>query len=392
MADSVEIINVTVVCNNEVIPSGSVLLKGGLIESVAEHPVGGADKVIDGKGERWTLVPGFIDVHIHGAHGHDVMDGTHEALTGMARSLPAEGTTSFLATTMTQSSETITQALKNIKAYMNAEQTGRQAEILGIHLEGPFLSINKAGAQPHEHILPPSTEQFDRWQEESGGQIRLVTLAPEVPGGLNFIEHLTARGVIASIGHSEATFDQVEEAVDAGARHVTHLYNQMSGFHHRDPGVVGAALLNERVKVEMIVDHVHARPEAVQLAYHHTKAERTILITDAMRAKCLPEGTYDLGGQQVDVKGGEARLGDGTLAGSVLTLQKALKNMRQHTELPWEDLVRITSLNAAEQLGLDERKGKIEKGKDADLVLLDENLEVVTTVCNGEIAYQREES
>ncbi|MCA1010321.1 N-acetylglucosamine-6-phosphate deacetylase [Halobacillus halophilus] len=391
MAESVEIINVTIVCHNEVIPSGSVYLKDGLIESVAENPVGGAEKVIDGKGERWTLVPGFIDMHIHGADGHDVMDGTNEALTGMARSLPAEGTTSFLATTMTQSPESITRALKNVRGYMSNKRTGSQAEILGIHLEGPFLSINKAGAQPHEHILPPSPEQFDRWQDESGGQIRLVTLAPEIPGGLNFIKHLTDQGVIASIGHSEATFDQVEEAVDAGARHITHLYNQMSGFHHRDPGVVGAALLNKHLKVEMIVDHVHARPEAVQLAYHHTKAERTILITDAMRAKCLPEGRYDLGGQQVDVKGGEARLDDGTLAGSVLTLQEALKNMRQHTEVPWEDLVRISSLNAAEQLGL-EQKGKIEKGKDADLVLLDENLEVVTTVCNGEIAYQREES
>ncbi|MGP4077407.1 N-acetylglucosamine-6-phosphate deacetylase [Halobacillus sp. K22] len=391
MASSVEIMNVRVVCHTEIIPSGSVLLRDGLIDAVSDHPIGGADKVIDGKGESWTLVPGFIDVHIHGADGHDVMDSTNEALTGMARSLPAEGTTSFLATTMTQSSENITRALKNIKKYMGSEPTGRQSEILGIHLEGPFLSKNKAGAQPHDHIIPPSTELFDRWQEESGNQIRLVTLAPERSGGSEFIRHVTGQGVVASIGHSEATFDQVEEAVNAGARHVTHLYNQMSGFHHRDPGVVGAALLNKRLKVEMIVDHVHSRPEAVQLAYHHTKAERTILITDAMRAKCLPEGVYDLGGQQVDVKDGEARLDDGTLAGSVLTLQKAVKNMQQHSELPWEDLVRITSLNAAEQLGFDKRKGKIEEGKDADLVLLDENLEVVMTICNGTIAYQREE-
>ncbi|MCP3032534.1 N-acetylglucosamine-6-phosphate deacetylase [Halobacillus sp. A1] len=391
MAESIEFTNVTIVTETETLESGCVYVKNGKITGIAREPMGGAELTVDGKGKQWTLVPGFIDVHIHGANGHDVMDASKEAVAGMAAVLPKEGTTSFLATTMTQSDEQISEAVKNIGGYMAEKQEEGRAEVLGIHLEGPFISKHKAGAQPVDHIAVPSAEQFDQWHQLSGENIRLVTLAPEVDGALDFIKHVTADGIVASIGHTEATFDQVTEAVQAGARHVTHLYNQMSGMHHREPGVVGAAFLHEKLMVEMIVDHVHSRPESIQLAYYHTQADRTILITDAMRAKCLPEGAYDLGGQQVQVKGKEARLSDGTLAGSILTLEEAVANMKQDTNLMIEDLVSITSTNAARQLGVDDQKGSIAEGKDADLVLLDEDFRVVMTVCRGILAHDRRE-
>ncbi|UOR10390.1 N-acetylglucosamine-6-phosphate deacetylase [Halobacillus amylolyticus] len=389
MSETIEFINIKIITEAKTIKSGCLQVNNGKVSVISDHPIGGADSVIDGEGESWTIVPGFIDVHIHGADGHDVMDASKEALAGMAARLPEEGTTSFLATTMTQSKQNISRAVKTVGEYMKRQKAAGQSEILGVHLEGPFISQEKAGAQPLEHIVPPSIEQFDRWQEESDANIRLVTLAPEAPGGIELIKYLSTNGIVASIGHSSATFDQVTEAVQSGARHITHLYNQMSGLHHREPGIVGSAFLNEKLMVEMIVDHVHARPEAVQLAYQHTKADRTILITDAMRAKCLPEGTYDLGGQNVNVEGNEARLPDGTLAGSILTLEQAVSNMKQNTNLKIEDLVRITSTNAARQLGVEGRKGSIAVGKDADLVLLDEDFNVVMTVCRGVVTHDR---
>ncbi|WP_082233239.1 N-acetylglucosamine-6-phosphate deacetylase [Halobacillus massiliensis] len=391
MMRTIEIKNIKIAGEGKTLSSGSLLVQEGKIQAISSEPIGGADLVIDGAGKNWSLVPGFIDVHIHGAGGYDVMDATSEALEGITKQLPAEGTTSFLATTMTQSSENISCALKNAASFIEKQYEDGSAEVLGVHLEGPFIAKNKAGAQPLEHISSPSISQFNLWQKESGGTIRLVTLAPEVEGGLELIEHLTKSGVTASIGHSEATYIQVEKAVEKGARHITHLFNQMSGLHHREPGVVGAALLNDKLKVEMIVDYVHSRPEAVKLAYQNTHAARTILITDAMRAKCLPEGTYDLGGQQVEVQGKEARLKDGTLAGSILTLDEAVRNMKSNLNLSLEDIVKITSSNAAEQLNVIDRKGSIAEGKDADLVIMDENFEVIMTLCRGVMAYQREE-
>ncbi|WLR47575.1 N-acetylglucosamine-6-phosphate deacetylase [Halobacillus litoralis] len=387
MSDLV-ISNVTVVMENGTIPSGSVTVSDGKIEEIQEgFVIKEGDSVIDGKGRNLTLLPGFIDVHIHGANGHDVMDATEEALRGVAVQLPKEGTTSFLATTMTQSKERITQAVTNVGTYMEHQQRDGQAEVLGIHLEGPFISPSKAGAQPAEHITEPSLSLFENWQKDSQQQIKLVTLAPELEGALPFIEEVRKKGVICSLGHSEATLAEANEAVDKGASHVTHLYNQMSGLHHREPGLVGAALTNRELLVEMIVDHIHIHPEAVRLAYQILGSDRTILITDAMRAKCLPAGTYDLAGQNVTVNNGEARLSDGTLAGSILTLEEAARKMRTFSGVDPAELVKMTSANAARELGVYDRKGSIAKGKDADLVLLDEEGRVVTTICRGVISY-----
>ncbi|MBO0961626.1 N-acetylglucosamine-6-phosphate deacetylase [Neobacillus sp. MM2021_6] len=340
----------------------------------------------------FRAVPGFIDVHIHGVNGADTMDGTKEALDTMVAALPKEGTTSFLATTMTQEGKQIEKALENAGEYMQTQPAYGKAEILGLHLEGPFVNANKAGAQPIQHIVDPNLPLFKEWQQLSRGTIRLVTLAPEQPGGLEMIRYLKDQGIIASIGHTDATFEQVNEAIEAGANHVTHLFNQMRGLHHREPGVVGAAFLRKELKAEIIVDGVHVHPEMVNLAFKNKQSDGLILITDSMRAKCLKNGMYDLGGQEVTVKDGKAVLADGTLAGSILKLGHAVKNILSYTGCSIEEAIEMASVNPAKQLNVFDRKGSIAVGKDADLVILDENLDVFMTFCRGKLSYKREEN
>ena len=332
-------------------------------------------------------VPGFIDVHIHGANGADTMDATKEALDTMTQALPGEGTTSFLATTMTQEEKQIEEALINAGKYIKGDQSPGKAEVLGIHLEGPFVNKEKAGAQPIQHIINPNLELFKKWEELSNQTIKLVTLAPEQPGGLELVRYLKANGMIASIGHTDATYEQVLEAIDAGVNHVTHLYNQMRGLHHREPGVVGAAFLKEELKAELIVDGIHVHPEMVKLAYKQKGKNGIILITDSMRAKCLKNGHYDLGGQDVTVQGGKAILSNGTLAGSILKLGQGVKNILSFTGCQIEEAIEMASVNPAKQLNIFDRKGSISVGKDADIVILDENLDVYMTLCRGKVAY-----
>ncbi|MDN3449521.1 N-acetylglucosamine-6-phosphate deacetylase [Planococcus sp. APC 3906] len=365
---------------------GDVFLEDGKITETAPAISKAADIHIDAAGKNWTLFPGFIDVHIHGAAGFDVMDATPEALGGMADVLPKEGTTSFLATTMTQSDEAISAALQNASRFQAGDA---QAEMLGVHLEGPFISVKQPGAQPVEHITAPSTALFSKWQELSGNRIKVVTLAPETDGGFEFIKRLTGDGVLASIGHSDGTWQEMQQALEAGASRVTHLYNQMSAFHHREPGVVGTALLEDRLTAEIIADFIHSHPKSVELAFRQKGAERLVLITDAMRAKGLEPGIYGLAGQDVIVTETDARLKSGALAGSILTMDAAVKNVRAATHCTISELVAMTSANAAKELGLD-NKGCIAAGKDADLVILDENLDVQLTICRGTIAFAKE--
>lgn len=386
MKKSILISGITIVDAVEESFVGDILLEDGKISRAAEKIDAQADIHVDAAGRNWTAVPGFIDVHIHGAAGFDAMDATPEALRGIAGALPKEGTTSFLATTMTQSDGAISAALQNIKDFHAQEG---QAEMLGVHLEGPFISDKRAGAQPIEHIAEPSYPLFRKWQKLSGGQIRLVTMAPEAANGLTFIKHLAEDHVIASIGHSDATLEEVQTAVRSGASHVTHLYNQMSPFHHRNPGVVGAALMEDSLSVEVIADFIHSHPTSVSLAFRQKGAEKLILITDAMRAKGLDPGVYDLGGQDVQVTKKDARLADGTLAGSILTMETAVKNVQSITGCSLNDIVSMTSANAAKELGLS-NKGRLQDGADADVVILDEDFNVQLTICRGTIAYKKE--
>ncbi|MEH7504486.1 N-acetylglucosamine-6-phosphate deacetylase [Neobacillus drentensis] len=390
-----------------------ILLKGIQVYSEGILIENGFIKIIDGKiveigsteelekdnefevielAGQYKAIPGLIDVHIHGVNGADTMDATKEALDTMVTALPKEGTTSFLATTMTQEGKQIENALLNAGQYIEKQQPTGKAEILGLHLEGPFVNPKRAGAQPIQHIIDPDLALFKEWQSLTKGNIKLVTLAPEQPGGLDMIRYLKANGIIASIGHTDATYDEVNEAIDAGANHITHLFNQMRGLHHREPGVVGAAFLRDELKAEIIVDGVHVRPEMVKLAFKQKQSEGLILITDSMRAKCLKNGKYDLGGQEVTVKNGKAVLEDGTLAGSILKLGHAVKNIISYTGCSLEDAIEMASVNPAKQLNIYDRKGSIAVGKDADIVILDEELEVYMTLCRGALAFKREEN
>ncbi|MFE4813242.1 N-acetylglucosamine-6-phosphate deacetylase [Peribacillus simplex] len=337
----------------------------------------------------YQVIPGAIDIHIHGASNSDAMDATHEALSTMAKTLPKEGTTSFLATTMTQSTEAIESALLNAGKYIE-NQNEEHAEIVGIHLEGPFISPARKGAQPEDYIIDPDVTLFKKWQEMAGNQIKLVTLAPEQPNGLDLAAHLRGTGVVASIGHSDATYDQIDEAIQAGTTHVTHLYNGMRGLHHREPGVLGAAYLRDELYVELIADGIHCRPEMVKLAYNQITSERMILITDSLRAKWLEKGTYDLGGQPVYVNETKATLSDGTLAGSILKMNDAIKNTLEHTDCSMTDIIKMTAENPAKQLRIFDRKGSIQVGKDADLVILNDRLDVEMTFCRGNLAFKKE--
>lgn len=346
-------------------------------------------KVIDIPAQ-YSAIPGFIDVHIHGANGADAMDATMEALKNISQALPGEGTTSFLATTITQEGKQIEDALINAGKYIHGFQAPGKAEILGIHLEGPFVNATKAGAQPIKHIIDPDLDLFKKWEALSENTIKLVTLAPERPGGYEMISYLKESGIIASIGHSDATFEEVNKAIEVGANHVTHLYNQMRGLHHREPGVVGATFLNEKLKAELIVDGVHSHPDMVKLAYKQKGKSGIILITDSMRAKCLTNGTYDLGGQDVTVVNGRAFLSDGTLAGSILKLGKGVKNIMSFTGCSLEDAVEMASVNPAKQLNIFDRKGSISVGKDADIVILDKSNDVYMTICRGKVSNIKE--
>ncbi|MEH7356083.1 N-acetylglucosamine-6-phosphate deacetylase [Neobacillus drentensis] len=378
----------------KIIENGFIIIKNQKIAGLGtmDEPIIGEDFEVIEVPAHFNAVPGFIDVHIHGVNGADTMDGTKEALDTMTATLPKEGTTSFLATTMTQEGKQIENALINAGEYIEKQTANGNAEILGLHLEGPFVNPKKAGAQPIQHIVNPNLELFEEWQKLSNGTIKLVTLAPEQPGGLEMIRYLKKNGIIASLGHTDATYEQVGEAIEAGANHVTHLFNQMRGLHHREPGVVGAAFLRKELKAEIIVDGVHVHPEMVNLAYMNKQSDGLILITDSMRAKCLKNGLYDLGGQEVTVKDGKAVLADGTLAGSILKLGHAVKNILTYTGCSLEEAVEMASVNPAKQLNVFDRKGSISVGKDADIVILDENMEVFMTFCRGTLSYKKGEN
>jgi N-acetylglucosamine-6-phosphate deacetylase len=383
--------NQKIYAHNKVIENGFIKIESGIISEIGEMNSLQKDEgfVEISLPKNTSVIPGMIDVHIHGVNGADTMDATTEALDKMTEALPKEGTTSFLATTMTESRENIEKALDNTGNYIDYHQEAGKAEILGIHLEGPFISSGKAGAQPLQHISEPCVETFESWQKTSRYHIKLVTLAPEMDKEHILIQHLKQQGVVASAGHSNASYDEMGEAIDKGVSHVTHLFNQMSGFHHREPGIVGAAFNRGELMVELIADGIHVRPEAVDIAFQQITEDRMILITDSMRAKCLKNGQYDLGGQMVTVKDGMALLDEDTLAGSVLEMKSAFKNIQQFTGCSIEEAIKITSENPAKQLGVFKRKGSIDSGKDADLVILDEQMDVIMTICKGVIAYER---
>lgn len=380
--------DVKIFTEKETIQHGSIMLEDGKISKIygeGEKPASYPSrfKIIDGNG--LNLIPGFIDGHIHGANGADVMDATVDALDTMASVLPAEGTTSFLATTITQSPENIEKALKNVANYKNK---AGQAEIVGVHLEGPFIEKSKKGAQPLKYILEPDIATFDAWQRISGNKIKTITMAPEHDSDGAFIKHLANQGINVSAGHTSANFADIKKAVSQGVTQLTHLCNAMAGIHHRDIGVVGAAFQLEDLRAELIADGIHVSPEMLELVYRNVGSARLLLITDAMRAKCMQPGDYELGGQPVRVTSDRAVLEDGTLAGSILKMYQGAQQMLKIDEVTIRDVVQMAASNPAKQINIFDRKGSIAVGKDADLLLVDDHLNIRKTICRGSIAYE----
>ena len=357
------------------------------IESISDDNLELDANIIDYPEDSY-LIPGLIDCHMHGAAGYDVMDADINGLAEISKSLVKEGTTGFLATTMTMDDSSIENALKSVAEYNLGEHKDFKlgSRILGVHLEGPFLSTKHPGAQNHTHIKQPDIDLFDSWQEISLNSIKLITIAPEEPNGISFIRHLKDNGVVVSIGHSNATYEEANEAIAAGACHCTHLFNAMSGFHHRAPGIPGAVLVSDEIMAELIVDGVHLHAGSVKLALKAKGLDKLILVTDAMRARCLGNGDFDLGGQRVKVDGMEARLDSGVLAGSVLTQYQALKLFIEQIGTDLVDLadaVKLSSENPAKQLNVFHMYGSLEPGKIADMVVLDKNLDVKNTYIEG---------
>ncbi len=363
---------------DQMLQDHALVVEGGRISAIV--PQSDAAKY---SGERLSyptetfIAPGMIDMHIHGASGADVMDADVEALQTIGASLLKEGTTGFLATTMTAPSDAIESALGAINGYQSVPGDQQVAKILGVHLEGPFLSPHQPGAQDAKWVVPPDVDLFQKWQQVSGDQIRLITVAPEMTGALPFIETLAKQNVLVSVGHTDCSSDVARQAIDCGASHATHLYNAMSGIHHRHPGAALALLLDPRVMVELIVDGVHLGPEITQLTLNVAGRDRIVLVTDATRAKCMGDGIFELGGQKVIVKGNEARLQNGVLAGSVLTLNQACQNMLAYPGMTRQDVIRMTSINPAKHLGIDQYYGSIDVGKYADLIVFDEKYQIV---------------
>jgi len=366
---------------------GTIVIKDGIIHDITTKDIDiqSNENVIDAQG--LNVIPGFIDGHIHGAAGADTMDATEDAIDTMAKELPKEGTTSFLPTTITQSEENINQALQNIASY---EGKSGHAEVLGIHLEGPFIEESKKGAQPGEYILKPDLEQFNKWQELSANQIKTITMAPEHDEDGSFIKALYESGVNVSAGHTDAYFADMKKAVDQGVRQLTHLCNAMNGIHHRDVGAVGSSFLLEDLRAELIADGIHVEREMLQLIYNNVGSDRIILITDAMRAKGLEPGEYDLGGQTVMVTEDRAQLPSGSLAGSILKMDEGARIMLSLEGVSIRDVIQMASVNPAKQIGVLNRKGSIEKGKDADLLIVDNNLHLKKTICRGAISFEEE--
>ena len=351
---------------------GDLEIEGGRIRQVGEKLSWSQnDLVVDCQG--YTIVPGFVDVHIHGCAGADTCDGKRESIDAMAEFLLTKGVTSFCPTTMTVDRAEIEAALLAAKACV--DQPGPGARVVGVNMEGPFIAAARKGAQKEEAILPPDPELFRHFQELSGGIVRLVDIAPEQPGGLAFIREVKDLCAV-SIAHTTANYDQAKESFDAGITHATHLFNAMSGLHHRDPGVVGAVFDDSRVYAELICDGFHIHPAALRTAFQ-VLGDRALVISDSMRANGMPEGEpFDLGGQMVTVREGKATLADGTIAGSVSNLHQEVKNLVSFG-IPLEQAVKAASLIPARSIGLEEEIGSIAPGKRADLVVLDENLNIV---------------
>lgn len=379
-----QIENGIIVTSGRVLDGATVLIEDGRIVEIKEKPEATRSRgvqYIDASG--YFVAPGFIDIHIHGAAGYDTMDATPQAIQAIARFVAAHGVTGYLPTTMAAAPRATLIAVENVA---RCHQPEDGAFHLGIHLEGPYLNPEHRGAQPQAYLRHPDPEEYQDWL--AADCVRLITIAPELEGALPFIEQGVSKGIEFAVGHSGASYEQVVAAADRGLRQATHTFNGMPGLHHRQPGTLGSVLTDDRIYAQVIVDGIHVHPTIVKLLIRAKGVSRTILITDAIRAAGLEDGKYDLGGQTITVQKGIARTIAGSLAGSTLTMDVGLRNVINYTGLSLAEALPMATSVPAEALGLAGRKGVLAPGADADIILLDADLNVCLTMVAGQIVYQ----
>jgi len=376
--------NGMVITPSETIEKGLVVFENGKITAVGQRnhiKVPKNAKVIDASDK--IVAPGFVDIHIHGGNGRDVMDASYEAVKEIAKFLINHGTTSFVPTTISAPHPELLRTVKALKTAMEKGTDG--AEVLGVHLEGPYINPEKRGAHDANYVRLPSIDEFEEIWKASNHAVKIVTLAPELEGSKVLIQRLRELGIVASIGHSNATYTQAVDAIKQGVRHATHMFNRMSGFDPREPGVVGAVLVHDKLTTELICDSVHVHPAAMKLLTRVKGSEKVVLVTDAIRAAGMPDGEYALGEKHIIVKDGISRLEPGDFAGSTLTMDRAVRNIMKLIGTPLQTAVKMATANPAAVINVDKNKGSLELGKDADIVIIDDEINVYMTIVKGKI-------
>lgn len=374
----------TFILTEEGIIKTNIIIKDGIINYIGNKEIDGLITLPDDQ----ILVPGFIDEHMHGINGYDVMDGSVETLRKIAEEVAKEGVTSFLATTSTVSIQKTINTLHAVKTFKEIDNSC-YAEIIGAHLEGPFLSKTYQGAQLGEYIINPSISLMKEFIIESGNNVKLVTLAPEEENGLDLIKYLKEHNIIASVGHSNATFNIIEQSIKQGLTTVTHTYNAQKPIHHREVGVVGAAMLFDELYTELICDGIHVSSPAVKLLCKNKPLDKIVLITDSLPEKGLKDGVYLDNDQEIYVKNNELRLKDGTLAGSSLTMNQAIKNIINFTGVSLTNAINFATSNPAKNLNIFDKVGSIKVGKLANFAVIDKELNVYQTIRCGNIIYKK---
>jgi N-acetylglucosamine-6-phosphate deacetylase len=341
--------------------------------------------VYDLKG--YTVTPGFVDLLVHGGYGAGFADDTEESIPTISNFFFQHGTTGLLASLFSKKMPMLKKDMNRIADYIDAH---KDTNVWGIHMEGPFINPKIKGAHKTEYLWEPNVDMWNELNESSRGQIKIMTISPEIPGNMEIIRTAASQGVVPSIGHTLAMYEDIEKAIDNGAAHITHMFNAMRPFHHREAGIMVAALMKSELKVELIADGIHVHPTVMQLLYNIKGGGGIILVTDAIRASGMPDGEYHFMDQKIIVKKKRAFLENNTLAGSTLTMEDAVRTMVIDVGVPITDAVRMASLNGAKVLGVEHKKGILAVGKDADLVILDDKFTVHATIYEGKFKYKRD--
>jgi N-acetylglucosamine-6-phosphate deacetylase len=378
--------NGRIILKDQMISDSQLLVRDGKIAAITRENLDVNDcSVIDGKG--LYVSPGFIDIHNHGNSGCDAMDATIDALEVISRFHMENGVTGFLATTMTASYDATIRAIENAVEYSTKGDT-HGSQILGLYLEGPYFSVKKKGAQTEKYITAIHMDELKNYVDCGKRLVKIVALAPELEKSKEAITFLVENGITVSAGHSYATYAETMTGIENGISEATHMFNGMRSFDHREPGIVGACLLDDRVTCEMICDGIHLHPAAMQIIIRMKGIEKVALISDSIRANGIPDGVYDSIDTKITVKNNEVHLPDGTLAGSTLSLNRAVRNLVKMAGIDLPTAVRMASLNPARQIGLSKIKGSLEIGKDADIILFDEDINVKRTIIKGVTVYE----